>query len=208
MTRGAAWVAALWTRQRAGLLAVTVWQTFATVADPSAAVHFTRQCFITGQATGDVLQVAWDVAALLVISHAPFLSEVSARWTLLLAVAVVKHWVVTFVSSCTHVLTLWWLCATGDRRVQDGEPTVARQLIETGLPAGLTVSTVTGLLAAVEATVKLVATDQKTLVLYIHTAQLSTLVSSTGAFLVAAPLTGENKLLLCLDRGTRDLLSL
>lgn len=37
----------------------------------------------------------------------------------------------------------------------------------TGLPAGFTVSTVTRLLAAMEATVELVATDQGTLVLHI-----------------------------------------
>lgn len=36
----------------------------------------------------------------------------------------------------------------------------------TGLPAGLTVSTVAGLLAAVEATVELVAADQEALVLH------------------------------------------
>lgn len=37
----------------------------------------------------------------------------------------------------------------------------------TGLPAGITFSTVTGLLAAVETTVELVATDQRTLVLHV-----------------------------------------
>lgn len=103
--------------------------------------------------------MAWDVAALLVVSHAPFLREVSAWRTLLLTVAVVKHWMVTLVSSCAHVFALWWLCAAGDGWVQDSEPTVTRQLIKTGLPAGLTVSTMTRLLATVEATVELVAAD-------------------------------------------------
>lgn len=149
-----------------------------------------------------------DVAALLMLSHAPFLSKVCARWTLLFTVAVVKHWVVALVSSCTHVFALWWLCAAGDGRVQDSEPAVTRQLIETGLPAGLTVSTVTRLLAAVEATVELVATDQGTPVLRSHTTQLATLVSATGAFLVAALLTSENKLILFLNCCTWDFLSL
>lgn len=40
-------------------------------------------------------------------------------------------WVVTLVSSCAHVLALWWFCATGDGRVQDSEPTVTRQLVKT-----------------------------------------------------------------------------
>lgn len=149
-----------------------------------------------------------DVAALLVLSHAPFLREVCAWWTLLFTVAVVKHRVVALVSSGTHVFALWWLCAAGDGRVQDSDSTVTRQLIKTGLPAGLTVSTVTGLLAAVEATVELVAADQEALVLHIHTTQLAALVSAAGAFLVAALLTGEDELLFLLDRCTRDLLGL
>lgn len=208
VARSSARVAAVRTRQQAGLLAVTVWQTVAAVADPSAAVHFTRQCFVTRQATGDVLQVARDVAALLVVSHAPFLSEVSAWWTLLLTVAVVKHWMVTLVSSCAHVFALWWLRAAGDGWVQDSESAVTRQLIKTGLPAGLTVSTMTRLLAAVETTVELVAADQEALMLRSHTAKLATLVTATGAFLVAAPLTGENKLVLFSDSFTWDFLRL
>jgi len=62
---GAARVAAVWTRQRAGLQAAAPPQTVAPVADPSAAVHLARQRFVTRQATGDVLQVTRDVAALL-----------------------------------------------------------------------------------------------------------------------------------------------
>lgn len=208
MTGSGARVATVWTRQRAGLLAAASCQTLAPVADAFAAVHFAWQRFITRQATRNVLQMTWDVAALLVLSHAPYLSEVCARWTLLFTVAVVKHWVVALVSSCAHVFALWWLGATGDGRVQDGEPTVTRQLVETGLPAGLTVSTVTRLLAAVEATVELVAADQGALVLHIHTTQLAALVSATGAFLVAAFLTSEDKLFFFLDRCTWDLLGL
>lgn len=34
-------------------------------------------------------------------------------------------------SSRAHVLALWWLRATGDGRVQDGEAAVTRQLVET-----------------------------------------------------------------------------
>lgn len=208
MTGSGARVAAVWTRQHTGLLAAAVCQTLAPVADPSAAVVFTWQYFVACQATGNVLQVTRDVAALLVLSHAPFLSEVGAGWTLLFTVAVVKHWVVTLVSSCTHVFALWWLRAAGDGRVQDGESTVTCQLVETGLPAGITVSTVTSLLAAVESTVELVAADQEALVLRVHTTKLATLVSAAGAFLVAALLTSEHELLLFLDRGTWDLLCL
>lgn len=208
MTGSGARVAAVWTRQHAGLLAAAFRQALASVADPLAAVNLARQRFVARQAAGDVLQVTRDVAALLVLSHAPFLSEVRARRTLLLAVAVVKHWVVTLVSSRAHVLALRWLRAAGDGRVQDSEAAVTRQLVEAGLPAGLTVSTVTSLLAAVEATVELVAADHEALVLHVHAAQLATLVSAAGAFLVASLLASEDELLLFLDRCTRDLLGL
>ena len=65
MTGSGARVAAVWTRQRAGLLAAAFCQTVAPVADPSAAVHLAGQGFVTRQATGNVLQVTGDVAALL-----------------------------------------------------------------------------------------------------------------------------------------------
>lgn len=201
-------VAAVGTRQHAGLVAAAFCQALAAVADPPAVVHFTRQLLVTREAAGDVLQMTRDVATLLVLSHAPFLSEVCTRWALLFTVAVVKHWVVALMPSSTQVLALRRLGATSDRRVQDGLPTVTRQLIKTGLPAGFTVSTVTGLLAAVEATVELVATDQGALVLRSHTAQLSTLVSATGALLVAAFLASEDKLFFIMDRCTWDFLGL
>lgn len=208
MTGSSTRVATVWTRQHTGLLAAAFCQTLAPVAESSAVVNFTWQCFITCQATRNVLQMTWDVAALLVLSHAPLLSEVGTRWTPLVTVAVVEHWVVTLVSPCTHVFALRWLCSTGDGRVQDSEPTVTRQLVETGLPAGLTVSTMTRLLAAVEATVEFVATDQEAFVLHVNTTQLAALVSATGAFLVAALLTSEDKLLLFLNCCTWDLLGL
>lgn len=121
MTGSGARVAAVWTKQHAGLLAAAFCHTLTPVAQPSAAVHITWQRFITHQAAGNVLQMTWDVAALLwcqrkerhfnhrnlktnrsygnsqvrrsylVLSHAPFLSEVCARWALLFTVAVVKH---------------------------------------------------------------------------------------------------------------------
>lgn len=53
----------------------------------------------------------------------------------------------------------------------------------TGLPAGLTVSTVTRVLAAVEATVELVAADQEALVLHILDGQTET--SDTTSFSLA-----------------------
>lgn len=65
MTGSGAWVATVCTRQQAGLLAASFCQTLAPVADPSAAVVLTQQRFITHQATRNVLQVTWDVAALL-----------------------------------------------------------------------------------------------------------------------------------------------
>lgn len=159
VTGSGARVAAVWTRQSAGLLAAGVWQAVSPVADAFAPVHVAGQCFVTCQTTGDVLQMTRDVAALLVLSHAPFLSEVRAGWTFLFAVAVVKHWMLTLVSFRTEAFALGRFGATGDGWVQNGEPTVTRQLIKTGLPAGFTVSTVTRLLAAMEATVKLVAAD-------------------------------------------------
>lgn len=201
-------MAAVWTRQRAGLLAAAFWQALSPVADASAAVHFAGQHFIAHQATRNVLEMTRDVAALLVLSHAPFLCEVSAGRTLLITVAVVKHWVVTLVSSRARVFALGRLRSTGDGWVQHREPAVTRQLIKTGLPAGFTVSTVTRLLAAVEATVELVAADQGALVLRAHTTKLATLVSAAGAFFVAALLTSEDELLFFLDLLTRDLLSL
>lgn len=208
MTGDRARVAAVWTRQGAGLLAAAFCQAVAPVADPFAAVHLARQQFTARQAARNVLQMTWDVAALLVLPHAPLLSQVGAGWTLLLTVAVVKHWVVALVSSRTQVFALRGLGAAGDGRVQHGEPAVTRQLVKTGLPTGFTVSTVTRILAAVEATVELVAADQRALVLHNHTAELATFVSATGAFLAAAPLAGEDELLLSLDCCTWDLLSL
>lgn len=129
------------------------------MADAFAPVHVAGKRFVTRQTTGDVLQVAGDVAALLMFSHAPFLSEVGARWTFLLAVAVVKDWMLTLVSPSTQVFALWRLSATGNGWVQHGESTVTRQLIKAGLPTVFTVSTVTRLLAAMDATVKFVAAD-------------------------------------------------
>lgn len=99
----------------------------------------------------------------------------------------------------------------------------------TGLPAGAAVATVTGLLAAVEAAVELVATDLEALVfqnleetafIYTnnrcypaaalpavlpsinphHAAQLATLVAAAGAFLAAALLASEHQLF-CNDRA-------
>lgn len=206
MTGSGARVAAVWTRTHTGLLARRLTQTLAAVANTTAPVHFTRKIFVACQATRNVMEMARDVAALLMISHTPFLSEVCARRTLLFAVAVVKHRVVTFMPPGTSVLAFWRLCTTGNGGIQDREPTVAGQLIKTGLPAGFAVSTVTRLLAAMEATVQFVATNHGTLVLRGHTAQLSTLVSATGAFLVAAPLTGENKLIFFEDCCTWNLL--
>lgn len=65
MTGSAARVAAVGARQRAGLLAAASRRALGPVADPSAAVHFTRQRLVTRQAAGNVLQVTRDVAALL-----------------------------------------------------------------------------------------------------------------------------------------------
>lgn len=65
MTGSGARVAAVWTRQRAGLPAAALCQAIAPVANPFAAVHFTWQGFITGQAARNVLQMTGDVAALL-----------------------------------------------------------------------------------------------------------------------------------------------
>ena len=121
-------MATLWTRQLAGLVAGA--QALATVAETLAAVHFTRQHLGTGETTRDILQVASNVASLLVLSHAPFPSEVCARRTLLFTVAVVKHRMVTPVSPCAWICAVWGLGATGDGRVQHGLPTVARQLIK------------------------------------------------------------------------------
>lgn len=195
MTGNGARVAAVWTRAGAGLLARRLTQTLAAVANATAAVELTGKVFVTRQATRNVLQVARDVAALLVISHAPFLSEVCTGWTLLFTVAVVKHGVVALMPPGTSALALRRLCATGDGGIQDGQPAVAGQLIKTGLPAGFAVSTVTRLLAAMEATVQFVATNQGAFVLRGHAAQFSTFVTAAGAFLIAAPLAGENKLI-------------
>lgn len=65
MTGSGARVATVWTRQHAGLLAAAFCQALAPVTDPSAAVLFAWQHFIACQATGNVLQMTWDVAALL-----------------------------------------------------------------------------------------------------------------------------------------------
>lgn len=65
VTGSSAGVAAVGAGQRARLLAATLRQASSTVAEPFAAVHFTRQHLITCQPTGNVLQVTRDVAALL-----------------------------------------------------------------------------------------------------------------------------------------------
>lgn len=149
-----------------------------------------------------------DVATLLVLSHTPFLSEEGAWRTFLLAVAVVKDWVLTFVSSGAHVFALWRLGAAGDGWVQHTEPTVTRQLIKTGLPAGFTVPSMTRVLAAVETTVELVAADQRAFVVHSNTTKLPTLVSTTGSFLIAAFLARENKLIFPFNFLTWHLLHL
>lgn len=198
-------MAAVGPRPHAGLPAAALPHALGAVADPPASVVATGQGLVARQAAGNVLQVTGDVAALLVLSHAPFLGEVGAGGALLFTVAVVKHCMLTLVSSRADVLAFWGLCATSDGRVQHSEATVARQLIEAGLPAGVTVSTMASLLAAVEATAQLVAADHEALVLNIHATQLATLVPAAGAFLVAAPLTSKDQLGLCLDCSTRNL---
>lgn len=66
VTGGGAGVTAVWARQRAGLqAAAAVCQALPPVADPSAAMHLTRQRFVTNQTARDVLKVARDVAAFL-----------------------------------------------------------------------------------------------------------------------------------------------
>lgn len=55
MARGRARVTTVWTWQRAGLQAAASRRALPSVADSSAAVHLTRQRFVTNQATGDVL---------------------------------------------------------------------------------------------------------------------------------------------------------
>lgn len=208
MTGGGAGVTAVRAGQRAGLQAAAVPQAVPPVADPPAAMRLTGQRFVTNQTARDVLKVARDVAAFLVLSHAPLLGEEGAGGALLLTVAVMEHWVVALVSSGAHVFALGGFGAAGDGGVQDSEATVARQLVETGLPAGAAVATVTGLLAAVEPAVELVATDLEALVFQNHAAQLATLVAAAGAFLAAALLTSEHQLVFGLDRLARDLLGL
>lgn len=201
-------MAAVWTRAEAGLLAQSLTQTLAAVANTTAAVHLTRKIFVARQTTRNVLQVARDVAALLVVPHAPLLREVSTGRTLVFTVAVVKHGVVALVPPGAGALTLRRFGSTGDGGVQHRQPTVAGQLIEARLPAGFTVASMTRLLAAVEATVQLVATNQRTLVLVGHAAQLSTFVSATRALLVTAPLAGENQLIFFKDHSARNFLHL
>lgn len=193
--------------QGAGLAAGALGQTRRAVADAPAAVHVAWQLLVADEAAGDVLQVAGDVAALLMLAHAPLLSEVGTRWTLLLAVAVVEHWVITLVPPGAQILTLRGLGPAGDGGELDALPTVARQLIKTGLPAGLALPPVTELLAAVEPTVELVATDQRALVLRTHAARLATLVPAAGALLAAALLTGEQQLAFIMDACTGDVLA-
>lgn len=65
MAGSGARVAAVWTGQCARLLAAALSQTLVPVADPSTAVEFTRQLFVTCQATRNVLQMTGNVAALL-----------------------------------------------------------------------------------------------------------------------------------------------
>lgn len=115
---------------------------------------------------------------------------------------------VTLMPPGTQILTLGGFGATGDGRVQHSLPTVACQLIKAGLPAGMTVSTMTELLAAVEPTVELVATDLSAPVFYINTTQLPTLMSAAGALLIASSLASEDKLAFIVNRFTRDLLTL
>lgn len=65
MTGNGTRVAAVWTRQRAALLAAVLRQAVAPVADPSASVDLARQRLVAHQAARNVLQVTGDVAALL-----------------------------------------------------------------------------------------------------------------------------------------------
>lgn len=62
MARGVAGVATVGPGQQAGLAADALGQTLGPVADAAAAVEVTQQNLVAGQATGDVLKVARDVA--------------------------------------------------------------------------------------------------------------------------------------------------
>ena len=62
MARGVAGVATVGTGQHTGLAAGAFGQTFSPVADAAAAVEVTQQHLVAGQTTGDVLQVARNVA--------------------------------------------------------------------------------------------------------------------------------------------------
>ena len=86
MTGNSTRVATVWTRQRAGLLAAAFCQAVGPVADPSAAVHLTRQRFVTRQAARNVLQMTRDVAALLEVKekehHFTLLSGIMTEYEL------------------------------------------------------------------------------------------------------------------------------
>lgn len=93
------------------------------------------------------------------VAHAPLLGEVGTGRTSILTVAGVENWVIAVVLSGAGLLALRWFGATGNRWKHHCLATVAGQLVKTGLPAGMAVSTVTNLLAAVETTVEFVSTN-------------------------------------------------
>lgn len=68
---------------------------------------------------------------------------------------------------------------------------MAGQFIKAGLPAGLTVPSVTRFFTPMKATTEFPPTNQRTLVLFVHTADLVTFMPSTQSFLVTPLVTHE-----------------
>lgn len=185
-----------------GLFTLLLCHTIPSVADPSTLVHTTQQLFITRQATGYICQVTGNIVSLFMFSHTPLLSEVGTRWALLLAVAVVKNWMITLVLPGTWIFTFRWSCTAGNGWIDHCFTTVTCQFIKTGLPARVTVPTMTKLLTPMLSAVQLVPTDHGTFVLFVHTAKFVTLVAATRTFFIATLVTHEHKVSFILDNGT------
>jgi len=155
----------------------------ARVAGLGTCVSATVKLSPTWLTTGDPLYQAGDILPLLVSPVAQFGGQVGAGGTLQLTVTVVTHRMRTVVLSSAQFSTLWRSGATRHWRVEHSTATVAGELRETDIGAGVAVSPVTEVLTPVECAGEQPATQQCAGVFYKDTAQLSTFVSTTRPFL-------------------------
>lgn len=165
--------------------------TVSGVTHLAALVSPTRQGPPTLLATGDSVHQAGNVPPLLPAAVADLGGQLGAGGAVPVAVAGVEHRVTTGVISPAHLHTVRRLGPTRYRRVDHGCPALAGQLREAHIVTGVTVASVTVLLAVVQLAGEQLVTQERTGVLHSDAAQLPALVSATASLLLTFPLTAS-----------------